>query len=162
MTNNTTKTNLPIINTNSIILKTDGKKYKYSSEKDRDCNLILPMIIAKGITKFSTNSDPNISENEFNEFKKYIYEEFILVNDTYFYNREHTVGITVKEALLSKFDRLFEVYANDNKITPEEYTKMLKIMLDSAWHDYKKLNCEDISNNSNNKPNETKSFWNWF
>ena len=165
MADNTIKTNLPIIDTNSITLKTDGKEYKYSSFKTNKIDLALPMIIAKGVRSFSTDSDPNISENELNQFKKYVYEEFMQIDDGAFQASSSvgtTDGAVVKDALLNKFDRLYDIYTCDNKIAPEEYTKMLKIMLDSSGLEHHRLKCQEISNDSEEAQKKTKSFWDLF
>ena len=162
------KPNLPMVKGNTIKLNTgNGEQTSYSYTPDRtnrkQPKFELAKLIAQGITKYSTDSDPNISETELNNFKQEIYEGFIGLNeselrssaewdcDTYGSSR-----VVVKDAVLNSFDRLYDVYANDKNITPEEYTKMLKTLLDSTgFGEKEKINQnEELPINSINAVNE--------
>lgn len=163
MTISCNKPNLPIIKDNTITLNTeDGNSVTY---KRLGVGLELPKIIAQGITKYSTDSDPNISETELGSFKQEVYENFLSIPDgkfRFYGQNGEMAGTVVKDSLLKSFERLFNCYASDKKITPDEYTKMLKIMLDSASGEKEIVSQkqEQPTNNTNteNKPTaETES-----
>jgi len=147
------KPNLPIVakDGNSVTLKIeDGKSVIY---KRIGTELVLPKIIAQGITRYSTDSDPDISETELESFKQDVYEKFLSIHDRNFEIAGGVDGSVVKDSLLTNFERLFESYAKDKKITPDEYTKMLKVMLDSAC----RIKKEIVSPEKEQLTNKTKA-----
>ena len=167
--------NVPIVNKRSIELNYDNKVYRYSdknyynSDKYTTPLFDLPQVIINGIKKFSTDDNANIEGDELKKFKQQVHEEFYLMNDSRFQARSD-VGTTnpavIKEAYLSKFDRLFEDYSEDNKITPEEYNKMLIMFLNGSYYDFKGLTEEIIDPNTvktdTTKESTKKSFFSFF
>ena len=128
----------------------------------------LPQVIINGIKKFSTDDNANIEGDELKKFKQQVHEEFYSMNDSRFQVSSHlgtTEPVVIKEAYLSKFDRLFEDYSEDNKITPEEYNKMLITLLKGSC-DSKGLTEEIIDPNTvktdTTKESTKKSFFSFF
>ena len=162
--------NIPIVGKNSIELNYENKVYRYSHKKNVPL-FDLPQVIINGIKNFSTNDNANIEGDELQKFKQQVHEEFYLMKDSRFTVRygegsKGTEPVVIKEAYLSRFDRLFEDYSEDNKITPEEYTKMLIMFLKGTSLEDNSLTEEIIDPNTvktdiTKEPTQ-KSFFDFF
>ena len=164
--------NIPVVGHKSIELKYNNKIYKYSDEvyshdKYETPLFDLPKVIINGIKNYSTEDNPNIEGAELQKFKQQIHEEFYLMPDKRFQKtsqQDKSDPVVIKEAYLNRFDRIFEDYAGDGKITPEEYTKMLILFLKSSYFEYNKGLTEKIIdpntvNNNTAEKTTKKSLW---
>ena len=131
------KINLPIVEKGkSITINVNGKYETYKPiDNYRKENLSYPTILANAIIKYSTNSDPNISEKEIFGFKQTVIEETMVNGDIATDN--FITSSTFKNFWLSSIERLINLYTDPSSdggkdITPNEYTKFLYEMLETT------------------------------
>lgn len=119
---------------------------------------ILPAIIAEGIKQYSTNDNPNITEDEQYFFKTGIFEKYMQVPDIQIHRTSgyETSGEVVRDANYSAFERFMEYYSDERSdggkdITPNEYTKIMTSFLEANYWVTKSV----LQNENGND----KSFW---
>ena len=128
--------NIPQVQKGTITIKTQEGVIKYGGANDK---IAFPSIIIQELKKYSTNDDPNITEKEQYAFTVGIFEKYMQIpaeelNDGPCFA---IPGEVLKETSYSAFERFINFYSDERSeggkdITPNEYTKMLKSLLDGA------------------------------